>query len=114
MLYFSVLIGLKASVHGSPGGCRRSGQNRLHTLVGLLRQSVFGRLAGYDNVTDTDRLGFDPVMRQVVGGRCALRSGNVHSADGWEAVLKPVLARYSARPLMRVFRADAAFAIPGL
>ena len=32
--------------------------------------------------------------------RFALRPGNVHSADGWEDVLKPVLARYSteARP----------------
>ena len=28
--------------------------------------------------------------------RCALRPGNVHSADSWEDVLKPVLARYSA------------------
>jgi hypothetical protein len=26
--------------------------------------------------------------------RCALRSGNVHSADGWRAVLEPVIARY--------------------
>jgi len=26
--------------------------------------------------------------------RCALRPGNVHSADGWEQVLKPVIARY--------------------
>ena len=46
--------------------------------------------------------------------RCALRPGNVHSADGWEAVLKPVIARYADRPLMRFFRADAAFAIPDL
>jgi len=50
--------------------------------------------------------------------RCALRPGNVHSADGWEDVLKPVLARYSrsARPSLqrRRFRADAAFAIPAL
>jgi hypothetical protein len=50
--------------------------------------------------------------------RCALRPGNVHSADGWEDVLKPVLARYSAeaRPsiVRRRFRADAAFAIPAL
>jgi hypothetical protein len=29
--------------------------------------------------------------------RCALRPGNVHSADGWEAVLKPVVARYKHR-----------------
>ncbi len=36
--------------------------------------------------------------------RCALRPGNVHSADGWEAVLKPVIARYADRHLMRFFR----------
>jgi hypothetical protein len=50
--------------------------------------------------------------------RCALRPGNVHSADGWQDVLKPVLARYSpkARPSItrRRFRGDAAFAIPAL
>ena len=50
--------------------------------------------------------------------RCSLRPGNVHSADGWEDVLKPVLARYApkARPSItwRRFRADAAFAIPAL
>jgi hypothetical protein len=28
--------------------------------------------------------------------RCALRPGNVHSADGWRAVLEPVTARYRA------------------
>lgn len=47
----------------------RTGHNRLHSLVGLLRQSVFGRLAGYEDVNDADRLASDPVMRQVVGGR---------------------------------------------
>ena len=46
--------------------------------------------------------------------RCALRPGNVHSADGWEAVLKPVIARYADRHLMRLSRGDAAFAIPEL
>ena len=29
--------------------------------------------------------------------RCALRSGNVHSADGWEAVLKPSWRGIKAR-----------------
>ncbi len=38
-------------------------------LDGLFRQSVFGRLAGYEDVNDADRLALDPVMRQVVGGR---------------------------------------------
>ena len=29
--------------------------------------------------------------------RCALRNGNVHSADGWQDVLDPVIARYAKR-----------------
>lgn len=193
-------------IAGSVLSDTRTGHNRLHSLVGLLRQSVFGRLAGYDDVNDADRLALDPVMRQVVGGRavdakaasasqmgrfetevltaagnrtaltdlpgqwidrvherkppkwitldmdssvspthgaqegtawnghfgcmcyhplfvfnqfghlerCALRPGNVHSADGWEAVLKPIIARYADRHLMRFFRGDAAFAMPKL
>lgn len=47
----------------------RTGHNRLHQLVGQLRQSVFGRLAGYEDVNDADRLAQDQVMRQIVGGR---------------------------------------------
>ncbi len=43
-----------------------------------------------------------------------LRPGNVHSVDGRENVLKPVLARYADRELMRFFRVDAAFAVPEL
>ena len=46
--------------------------------------------------------------------RCALRNGNVHSADGWRDVLDPVIARYAERDIMRFFRADAAYAIPAL
>ena len=46
----------------------RTGRNRRHLLVGLLRQSVFGRLAGYEDVNDADRLCRDPAMRWVVGG----------------------------------------------
>src|SRR5258707_11744239 len=38
-------------------------------LSGLLRQSVFGRLAGYEDVNDADRLARDPAMRWIVGGR---------------------------------------------
>ena len=41
----------------------RTGKNRRHFLVGLLRQSVFGRLAGYEDVNDADRLCRDPAMR---------------------------------------------------
>jgi hypothetical protein len=38
-------------------------------LVGLLRQSVFGRLAGYEDVNDADRLCRGPAKRWVVGDR---------------------------------------------
>jgi hypothetical protein len=55
----------------------RTDHNRLHSLVGLLRQSVFGRLAGYDDVNGADRLAFDPVMRQVFGGRVRKPDGTV-------------------------------------
>jgi hypothetical protein len=184
----------------------RHGKNTVHRLDGLFRQSVFGRLAGYEDVNDADRLALDPVMRQVVGGhavdgqaasasqmgrfetetlalpenraaladlngqwidrfhdrnglkyivldmdssvspthgdqegaawnghfdctcyhpnflfnqfgmleRCALRNGNVHSAEGWQDVLDPVIARYAERDIMRFFRADAAYAIPAI
>ena len=200
------LTDMAANLIGDP----RTGKNGRHRLAGLLRQSIFSRLAGYEDVNDADRLCRDPVMRQLVGGRavkhgaasatamgrfetemltrpeslsgladlsgrwidavhdrgppksitldmdssespvhggqegaawnghfqskclhplfvfnqfgdlerCALRPGNVHSADGWEELLTPVLARYSAeaRPSItrRRFRADAAFAIPEL
>src|SRR6266852_7412866 len=182
----------------------RIGKNRRHLLVGLLRQSVFGPLAGYEDVHDAARLCRDPAMRWVVGGkapmdraasasqmgrfetewltrpenlaaladlpgrwidavhkrrpprtivldmdssesptygeqegsaynghfgcncyhplfvfnqlgdveRCALRSGNVHSADGWHAVLEPVIARYRGTVKRLYFRGDAAFANP--
>src|SRR6266852_3395025 len=43
-----------------------------------------------------------------------LRSGNVHSADGWEEVLLPVIDRYQAQKQTVVVRADAAFALPAL
>jgi hypothetical protein len=184
----------------------RTGRNGRHALVGLLRQSVFGRLAGYEDVNDAERLRHDPAVRWIVGGqaaqgcaaspsqmgrfetrwlatdinlsaltdlcgqwievvhsrrpprgivldmdssvspthgeqemsvwnghyqctcyhplfvfnqygdleRCVLRPGNVHSADGWESALKPVIVRYRGKVLRIYFRADAAFAIPGL
>jgi len=182
----------------------RTGRNGRHALVGLLRQSVFGRLAGYEDVNDAERLRHDPAMRWIVGGKatsgvaaspsqmgrfetqwlaagnnlsalnklsgqwidrvharrpprgivldmdssvspthgeqessvwnghyectcyhplfvfnqfgdlehCALRPGNVHSADGWRDVLAPVVARYRSKVQHLYFRADAGFANP--
>ena len=182
----------------------RTGRNGRHALVGLLRQSVFGRLAGYEDVNDAERLRHDPAMRWIVGGkaasdraaspsqmgrfetrwltveknlpalsdlsgqwidrvqarrsprsivldmdssvspthgeqeksvwnghfectcyhplfvfnqfgdleRCALRPGNVHSADGWKDMLEPVVVRYRGQVSRLHLRADAGFANP--
>jgi hypothetical protein len=43
-----------------------------------------------------------------------LRPGNVHSADGWDKVLLPVIDRCQGRAQTVVVRADAAFALPAL
>jgi hypothetical protein len=37
-----------------------------------LRQSIYSRLAGYEDVNDAERLCVDPAMRHVVGGRATL------------------------------------------
>jgi len=47
----------------------RTGQNIQHQLVPLLRQSVYSRLAGYEDTNDAERLAKDPAMRVVVGWR---------------------------------------------
>ena len=57
----------------------RTGRNSRHLLVGLLRQSVFGRLAGYEDVNDADRLCRDPAIRWVVGDRAI--TGSAASAS---------------------------------
>ena len=49
----------------------RTGKNGRHELIGMLRQSVFGRLAGYEGVNDAERLRHDPAMRWIVGGKAA-------------------------------------------
>src|SRR6266571_5047752 len=182
----------------------RTGTNRRHLLVGLLRQSVFGNDTSYEDVNDAERLCRDPAMRWAVGDRaitgsaasssqmgrfetewlaqpenltaladlpgqwidavhtrrppksivldmdssesptygaqeggaynghfgctcyhplfvfnqlgdlerCALRSGNIHSAAGWRDVLEPVVVRYRGTVKRRYFRGDAAFANP--
>jgi hypothetical protein len=60
----------------------RTGRNGRHALVGLLRQSVFGRLAGYEDVNDAERLRHDPAMRWIVGGKAAQGSAASPSQMG--------------------------------
>lgn len=49
----------------------RLGQNKQHQLLPLLRQSIYSRLVGYEDVNDAERLCVDPAMRHVVGGRAS-------------------------------------------
>jgi DDE family transposase len=46
----------------------QTGRNGRHALVGLPRQSVFGRL---EDVNDAEHLRHDPAIRWIVGGTAA-------------------------------------------
>jgi hypothetical protein len=175
----------------------RTGRNIQHHLIPLLRQSIYSRLAGYDDTNDADRLAQDPAIRVVVGwqgaernaastntmsrfetetltqehslkglasmnaqwvqsamahtphrrvildldssespvhghfrcvcfhplfcfnqfGDCegaVLRRGDVHSADGWQEFIDPIVEGYLREPVRLLFRGDAAFAKPEL
>jgi Transposase DDE domain group 1 len=60
----------------------RTGKNVRHLLCDLLRQSVFGRLAGYEDVNDADQLCHDRAI--ALGGRrsCDCRVWGVCQPDG--------------------------------
>jgi hypothetical protein len=62
-------LGLTSSVDEIGMIDPRTGQNTRHTVVAMLRQSVYSRLAGYEDTIDAERLCVDPAMRHVVGGR---------------------------------------------
>ena len=52
----------------------RTGKNIQHQIPGLLRQSVYARLAGYEDTNDQEALARDPAMRAVIGKRALERT----------------------------------------
>ena len=71
----------------------RRGKNTRHLLTGLLRQSVFGRLAGYEDVNDAERLSRDPAMRAIVD-RKGLEANSVRrSITGRATRLPPAFSK---------------------
>lgn len=60
----------------------RTGKNSRHGVLAMFRQSLFGRVAGYDDVNDAGRLARDPVMRLITGGQSVDRYGASESQMG--------------------------------
>jgi hypothetical protein len=60
----------------------RRGKNTRHFLTSLLRQSVFGLVAGDEDENDAGRLCRDPTMRWIVGGRPAVKQAPSTSQMG--------------------------------
>ena len=92
----------------------RTGKNERHALVGLLRQSVFGRLAGYEDVNDAERLRHDPAMRWIVGGKAAQavrlhrarwdgsrRNGSLPKRTCWRSPIFPASGSISSMVVAR-------------
>src|SRR5262245_12899718 len=46
----------------------RTGQNTQHSLLALLRQSIYSRLAGYEDGNEAERLCLDPALRAAISG----------------------------------------------
>jgi hypothetical protein len=68
------------------------GRNVQHRLVPLLRQSVYSRLAGYEDTNNAERLAHDPAMRTITGwwdGDRPATSTNTMSRFGTEMLTAP-------------------------
>ena len=75
-------LGLTAAIEQLEIVDPRTGQNTQHTIGAMLRQSVYSRLAGYEDTNDAERLCVDPAMRHIVGGRAAEKTAASTSQVG--------------------------------
>ena len=64
----------------------RTGRNIHYAMPTLLRQSIYRRLAGYEDVNDAERLSIDPVMRAITGKKVRTLFDNYHDAGAYTAV----------------------------
>ena len=68
---------------------KRTGRNIQHDMTNLLRQSVYSRLAGYEDVNDAQRLSLDPVMRAVTGKKKRKNAASVNTVGRFETEILP-------------------------
>ncbi len=61
---------------------KRTGRNISHDMTSLMRQSVYSRLAGYEDVNDAQRLSVDPVMIAITGKK--MNAANVNTIGRFE------------------------------
>jgi hypothetical protein len=61
----------------------RQGLNKQFTLADLLRQSVYSRLAGYEDLNDAERLAVDPTFRLISSQRIWDRGAALTSTLHW-------------------------------
>jgi hypothetical protein len=71
----------------------RGGRKMQHELVPLLRQSVYSRLAGYEDTNDAVRLARDPAMQAVVGRRAV----DTHGRSPWHLLFNKLCLTPSGR-----------------
>ena len=80
--------------------CDSRGKNMQLPLIDLVRQSVYSRLAGYEDVNDAERLSQDPAFR-LIGSRKVLERGaalTLRQAQGGASRLQSFETEVLTRP----------------